>query len=120
MVGLFNVSGTPQVISTSVSALGMKTGRDYLLTDLWTHCRTQITGTISAEVPSHGVALFRISPLRNPAAAPPAAISNPSLAAPWRAAYRTSRSPAALGETRLTIPAQRRARSANFGVLAAV
>ena len=80
VVGLFNVSGTPQVISTSVSALGMKTGRDYLLTDLWTHCRTQITGTISAEVPSHGVALFRISPLRNPAAAPPAAISNPSLA----------------------------------------
>ena len=58
----------------------MKAGRDYLLTDLWTHCRTQITGTISAEVPSHGVALFRISPLRNPAAAPPAAISNPSLA----------------------------------------
>jgi hypothetical protein len=79
VVGLFNVSGAPQVISTSVSALGMKARRDYLLTDLWTHCRTQTTGTISAEVPSHGVALFRISPLRNPAAAPSAAISNPSL-----------------------------------------
>jgi hypothetical protein len=53
--------------STSVSALGMKAGRDYLLTDLWTHRRTQTTGTISAEVPSHGVALFRMSPLPNPA-----------------------------------------------------
>ena len=60
----------------------MKAGRDYLLTDLWTHRRTQTTATISAEVPSHGVALFRMSPLRNPAAAPPAAISNPSLADP--------------------------------------
>jgi hypothetical protein len=59
--------------STSVSALGMKAGRDYLLADLCTHRRTQTTGTISAEVPSHGVALFRMSPLRNPAAAPPSA-----------------------------------------------
>jgi Alpha galactosidase A/Alpha galactosidase C-terminal beta sandwich domain len=67
VVGLFNVSGAPQVISTSVSALGMTPGRDYLLTDLWTHRRTQTTGTISAAVPSHGVALFRISPPRNPA-----------------------------------------------------
>lgn len=65
VVGLFNVSGAPQVISMSVSALGMKAGRDYLLTDLWTHRRTQTTGTISAEVPSHGVALFRMSPLPN-------------------------------------------------------
>jgi len=67
VVGLFNVSGAPRVISTSVSALGMKPGRDYLLTDLWSRHRTQATGTISAEVPSHGVALFRISPLPNPA-----------------------------------------------------
>jgi hypothetical protein len=82
VVGLFNVSGAPQVISTSVSALGMKAGREYLLTDLWTHRRTQTTGTISAKVPSHGVALFRLSPLGNSAAAPPAAISNPSLVRP--------------------------------------
>ena len=66
-MGLFNVSGAPRVISTSVSALGMKAGRDYLLTDLWTHRRTQTTRTISAEVPPHGVALFRMSPLPNPA-----------------------------------------------------
>jgi hypothetical protein len=78
VVGLFNVSGAPEVISTSASALGMKAGQDYLLNNLWTHRRTQGTGTISAEVPSHGVALFRVSPLRNPAAPPPAANSNPS------------------------------------------
>jgi Alpha galactosidase C-terminal beta sandwich domain len=84
--GLFNVSGAPRVISTSVSALGMKAGRDYLLTDLWSRHRTQATGTISAEVPSHGVALFRI--VRYP--------------------------------SRLPRSAPSRARSANFGVLAAV
>ena len=61
------MSGAPRVISTSVSALGMKAGRDYLLTDLWSHRRTQATGTISAEMPSHGVAVFRMSPLRKPA-----------------------------------------------------
>lgn len=82
VVGLFNVSGAPKVISTSASALAMKAGRDYLLTDLWTHRLTQTTGTISAEVPPHGVALFRISPLGNPAAVPPAAISNLSRVGP--------------------------------------
>jgi hypothetical protein len=77
VAGLFNVSGAPEVISTSVSALGLAAGQDYLLNDLWTHRLTQTTGTISAEVPSHGVALFRISTRPNPSAA----ISNPSRAA---------------------------------------
>jgi alpha galactosidase A-like protein/alpha galactosidase C-like protein len=62
VVGLFNVTGAPEVISTSASALGVKAGPDYLLNDLWSHRRTKTTGTISAAVPSHGVALFRLSP----------------------------------------------------------
>jgi len=52
---------------------------DYLLNDLWSHRRTETAGAISAEVPSHGVVLFRVSLLRNPAVAPPAATVNLSL-----------------------------------------
>ena len=76
VVGLFNTSGASENVSTSASALGLKPGTDYLLDNLWTHQRTETTGTISAQVPSHGVALFRVSPLNNPTAAPPAATLN--------------------------------------------
>lgn len=76
VVGLFNVSGAPETVSTSASALGLKSARAYLLNNLWAHRQTETTGTISAQVPSHGVALFRVSPLRNPAAVPPAATVN--------------------------------------------
>jgi Alpha galactosidase A/Alpha galactosidase C-terminal beta sandwich domain/NPCBM-associated, NEW3 domain of alpha-galactosidase len=73
VVGLFNTGGAPEAIATSAAALGLKAGSDYLLDDLWAHRRTETTGTISAEVPSHGVALFRVSALRDPALVPPAA-----------------------------------------------
>ena len=73
VVGLFNTSGAPEIISTSASALGLPSGTDYLLDDLWAGDATETTGVISAEVPSHGVALYRVSPLNNPTQAPPAA-----------------------------------------------
>jgi hypothetical protein len=72
VAGLFNTSGGPETITTSASALGLKPGTDYLLNDLWTHHSTETAGTISVNVPSHGVALLRVSPLTNPTAAPPA------------------------------------------------
>src|SRR6266542_2960806 len=39
--------------------------------DLWAHRTTETVGVISANVPSHGVALYRLSPDANPTAAPP-------------------------------------------------
>jgi len=72
VVGLFNTSSAPETISTA-SALGLAPGTDYLLNNLWTHHTGETTGVISANVPSDGVALFRVSPLRNPVTAPPAA-----------------------------------------------
>ena len=74
VVGLFNTSGSAEPISTSASALGLPSGSDYLLNNLWTHQQTETTGTVSADVPSHGVALFRVSPLSNPTTAPPSAV----------------------------------------------
>jgi hypothetical protein len=77
VVGLFNISGAPEIISTSAAALGLAaSGSGYLLDNLWTHHSTQTAGTISADVASHGVALLRVSPVRNPASAPPSATVN--------------------------------------------
>ena len=71
IVGLFNTSGTPQLISTSALTLNMAPGTDYLVKDLWSHQSTETTGAISATVPSHGVAFYRVSGLSNPTQAPP-------------------------------------------------
>jgi hypothetical protein len=71
VVGLFNTNGTSQVISTSASTLGLPSGSDYAVRDLWTHQTTETVGPISANVPAHGVALYRVSTLSNPATAPP-------------------------------------------------
>jgi len=73
VVGLFNTSGAPENITTSASALGLASGTDYLLNDLWTHHQTETTGAITTTVKSHGVALLRVTPLHNPYGAPPAA-----------------------------------------------
>jgi hypothetical protein len=60
IVGLFNTGSTPQQISTSTAALGLSAG-NYLVSDLWTHQVTETTGAITPTVPSHGVALYRLS-----------------------------------------------------------
>jgi hypothetical protein len=73
VAGLFNTGSSPQVISTTAATVKAASAHDYKVTDLWTGRTTETTGTISAAVPAHGVALVRVSPARNPAAAPPAA-----------------------------------------------
>ncbi|HEY2521690.1 MAG TPA: NEW3 domain-containing protein [Streptosporangiaceae bacterium] len=73
VAGLFNTASTPQVISTTAATLKATAAADYKVSNLWTGKTTETTGTISAAVPAHGVALVRVSPTRNPAAAPPAA-----------------------------------------------
>jgi Alpha galactosidase A/Alpha galactosidase C-terminal beta sandwich domain/NPCBM-associated, NEW3 domain of alpha-galactosidase/Alpha-galactosidase, CBM13 domain len=76
VAGLFNTSGASEVITTTTSALGLGASPGYLLNNLWTHRSTETTGTISVDVPSHGVALLRIAGTRSPAAAPPSAALN--------------------------------------------
>ena len=69
IVGLFNTSADGQAVSTTASALGLPASSDYSLDDLWSHRTTETsTGAISATVPSHGVALFRVRPLNHVAA----------------------------------------------------
>jgi hypothetical protein len=71
VVGLFNTSSQGEVVSTTAAAVGLPAGQAYLLNDLWQHRTTETGGTIAADVPPHGVALFRVQPTRLAAAVPP-------------------------------------------------
>lgn len=61
IVGLFNTGGTAQTVSVADKKLGLPAGA-HRLDDLWTHTSSTSSGnTISASVPAHGVALYRIA-----------------------------------------------------------
>jgi len=62
IVGLFNLGGQAQKIALDISATGLAES-GYSLEDLWTGKTEKSGGTISAIVPSHGVALFRVKAL---------------------------------------------------------
>ncbi|WP_328460172.1 glycoside hydrolase family 27 protein [Streptomyces sp. NBC_00448] len=48
-------------VSTSLADLGL-TGSDYSAKELWTGATQDVTGPLSASVPAHGVALYRLTP----------------------------------------------------------
>ncbi|MGH3409355.1 MAG: glycoside hydrolase family 27 protein, partial [Streptosporangiaceae bacterium] len=112
VAGLFNTSGQPEVVSTTAAAIGLPAAGAYRLDNLWTHRVTESGTTIAADVPSHGVALFRVTPTRFPQLAPPA--TTISLSGP---ATLTGSQPGTITETfadngvqpardvRLTLPA---------------
>jgi hypothetical protein len=63
VVGLFNTSTSPEVVSTTASAIGLPARSGYIESNLWANGKASKTGaTISATVPAHGVALLRIRP----------------------------------------------------------
>ncbi|MFD0474502.1 hypothetical protein ACFQ0B_44375 [Nonomuraea thailandensis] len=59
-VALFNQGGSSTTVSTTASAIGL-TGGPFTLRDAWTNAVTTTTGAISANVPAHGTAVFRVS-----------------------------------------------------------
>jgi hypothetical protein len=62
VVGLFNTSDTARVVSVPAGEAGLPPSGHYRLDDLWTHQVTRSGGAmISATVPAHGVALYRIT-----------------------------------------------------------
>lgn len=72
IVGLFNTDTTAHLESITPAALGLPTGfTGYLVKDLWTHQSTETAGSISAVVPAHGVAYYRVRPINNATIAPP-------------------------------------------------
>jgi alpha-galactosidase len=59
-VGLFNRGNATATVSTTAAQAGLS-GGSFTLTDLWTGGTSSTSGQISASVPAHGVAAFRVS-----------------------------------------------------------
>ncbi|MEU1037748.1 glycoside hydrolase family 27 protein [Streptomyces sp. NPDC005551] len=59
-VGLFNRGGGTATVTTTAAQVGLS-GGPFTLTDLWTGGTSSSSGQISASVPAHGVATFRVS-----------------------------------------------------------
>jgi hypothetical protein len=79
VVGLFNTGSAPREVATTAAALGLPAARDYALDDLWSHRKTESAGRIAADVPPHGVVLYRVHPTRHVVNAAPGV----SLALNW-------------------------------------
>ena len=95
IVGLFNTtSAAPEIVSTTASALGLPASSSgYQLNDLWSHQKTESTGTITASVPAQGVALYRVTPISDATQLPPATtltIDGPTTYAPGQSATVTA------------------------------
>ncbi|HUA45831.1 MAG TPA: NEW3 domain-containing protein [Solirubrobacteraceae bacterium] len=61
-VVLFNSTDTATTITTSAAAVGLRRAPGYSLYNLWSNSVTESGGQISAFVPAHGVAMFRLAP----------------------------------------------------------
>ncbi|GAB2807833.1 glycoside hydrolase family 27 protein [Lentzea nigeriaca] len=59
-VGLFNRGSGTTTVSTTAAEIGLS-GTSFTLTDLWTGGTSTTSGAISASVPAHGVAAYRVS-----------------------------------------------------------
>jgi len=59
-VALLNQGSATTTISTTAAAVG-KSGSSFTLRDAWTGATSTTSGTISASVPAHGTAVFRVS-----------------------------------------------------------
>ncbi|MFP8886252.1 glycoside hydrolase family 27 protein [Streptomyces mangrovi] len=59
-VGLLNRGGSSTTITTTAAQVGLSGGA-FTLTDLWTGATSSTSGRISANVPAHGVAVFRMT-----------------------------------------------------------
>jgi len=78
---LFNSTGTATTMTTSARAAGLRRARGYSLFNLWSGAVTETGGQISAFVPAHGVAMFRVVPQTRRQLAPLAPHTVLSLAA---------------------------------------
>jgi alpha-galactosidase len=59
-VGLFNRGSGSTTINTTAAQIGLS-GGSFTLTDLWNGATSASSGPISANVPAHGVAAFRVT-----------------------------------------------------------
>ncbi|MGD8194465.1 cell wall-binding repeat-containing protein [Herbiconiux sp. P18] len=60
-VGLLNRGGGNVTISTTATEIGLAAAANYTATDLYTKAVSNTSGTVSASVPRHGLAIFRVA-----------------------------------------------------------
>ncbi|MFJ3773071.1 glycoside hydrolase family 27 protein [Streptomyces sp. NPDC090075] len=60
VVGLFNTDAAAREVATSAAVLGLPAAPEYALRDLWSHRLIRSSGRIAADVPPHGVVLYRV------------------------------------------------------------
>jgi alpha-galactosidase len=96
---LFNRGASLTSISAPSALLGLSPGRTYTIRDLWAHTSTTLVAgqdaAIRTLVPSHGVAMYRISPADSPKISDPSAMGGPAAVEEKRGATRL-RAPSAL------------------------
>jgi alpha-galactosidase len=68
---LVNRTERPRLVTSSATEVGVPYSGSYRLRDLWAHATTETAGRISAYLPAHGSAMFRVS-RSGPSAADPA------------------------------------------------
>ncbi|MEU7866312.1 NPCBM/NEW2 domain-containing protein [Dactylosporangium sp. NPDC049140] len=71
-VVLFNRGAAAATVATTAAALGLTGSSSYATKNLWTGATGTTTGALSASVPSHGVAMFRVTRAGTLAGAPAA------------------------------------------------
>ncbi|GAA3450926.1 NPCBM/NEW2 domain-containing protein [Dactylosporangium matsuzakiense] len=71
-VALFNRGGGTATVATTAAALGLGGSSSYSTKNLWTGATATTTGALSASVPSHGVAMYRVTRAGTLSAAPAA------------------------------------------------
>jgi alpha-galactosidase len=64
-VTLFNETDVPATISTTAAQVGLPSAVDYRVRDLWAHDATETAGTITATLPAHASAMYRVTPLHS-------------------------------------------------------
>jgi alpha-galactosidase len=113
-VTLFNETDAPATISATATQVGLGRVFDYQVRDLFSHTTSESAGTITAALPAHASAMYRISPNRR-LAQPHVVVGLSSVDADGVTATVTNDGllPAVWNQLHLTLPAGWSARPAH-------
>jgi alpha-galactosidase len=102
---LANPASTPEQVSTTARAAGLRRAGAYAVTDLWAHTTSETAGTITATVPAQGALLYQVAPLRGPALVRYAPLTNVFVSPNVPALYSGSQFAVAVPGQTVSVPA---------------
>ncbi|MGW1341224.1 NPCBM/NEW2 domain-containing protein [Kribbella sp. NPDC002412] len=101
-VVLLNRGDSAKTITTTAAAVGLS-GDRFTLKNAWTNAVTESAGTISAAVPAHGTALFRVQPATGLPGIPHVTAGIPQVTKVWTDAQPEGVAPVVAGGDELTV-----------------